>query len=97
MPAQVRTNPKTVLFCPDALDDIDAVNLWTRIYDQEHDRACAQLGIRDEGPAVTMLGANEWEPISASIPPTNRCVDVAAEFGIEDRLHRCGIRERAGV
>jgi hypothetical protein len=35
------TNPKTILHCPDVLDDVDVLNLWTRLHDEERDRACA--------------------------------------------------------
>ncbi len=56
----VRTNPKTVVWCADQLDDIDALNLWTRMHDREHDKACAQFGIKNEPPPAIVVGDNQW-------------------------------------
>lgn len=57
---RVRTNPKTILFCPAALDATDTLNLWTRLHDRERDRARGQLGIRDEAPPQLNLCHNDW-------------------------------------
>ena len=50
---QVKTNAKTVLYCPAQLDAIDALNLWTRIQDRELERGRAQFGMPvEEPPAI---------------------------------------------
>ena len=56
----VQTNPKTVMFCPDALDDVAAANVWTRIYEQEKQRACNQIGIKDEVDLKVNFDHNVW-------------------------------------
>lgn len=57
---QVRTNPKTVLHCPDVLDDTEAINLWTRLYDRERDKACRQFGIARQSPPQITFSENVW-------------------------------------
>lgn len=54
------TNPKTILHCPDTLDDVDLMNLWTRMQDRERDKAQAQFGIKKEGPPEINLCKNDW-------------------------------------
>ena len=56
----VRTNAKTVLYSPDLLDSIDALNLWTEITDREQTRACAQFDIPEESPPALWIGDNQW-------------------------------------
>ena len=38
---QARTNPKTILWSPDVLDDVDAMNLWSSVHEQEYEKARA--------------------------------------------------------
>ena len=79
---RVHTNPKTVLFCPDRLDDVDALNLWTRVYDQEQEKACRQLGISAEPPPQISFDNNVWGSyrFDSSYDST---VDIAAEFSAD--------------
>lgn len=55
----VRTNPKTVVWAPDRLDEVDAINLWTELHDRERERSQAQFGIR-EGPPQLVVAHNQW-------------------------------------
>ena len=79
---QVRTNPKTMLFCSDRIDEVDALNLWTRVYDQEKEKACQQLGIAEEPPPQISFDNNVWGGIrfESSYEST---VEVAAEFNAD--------------
>ena len=54
------TNPKTVVFAPNQIDHIDALNLWTRLHDRERDRARAQIGMKDEAPPLVCMSQNVW-------------------------------------
>lgn len=56
----VLTNPKTILWCPDVLDDVDALNLWTRVQDQESAKARQQLGMPEEAPPAICLHKTCW-------------------------------------
>lgn len=78
----IRTNPKTVLFCPDKLDDVDAMNLWTRAYDQEHQKACTQFGVREQLPPSVTFGENVWQNFRFESTYEN-VVNVAGEFGAD--------------
>ncbi len=76
------TNPKTVLFSPARLDEVDAINLWTRVYDQEYARACEQFGVKDEGPPRVGIHQEAWQEIDfdSTFDPA---IDIAAEVGAE--------------
>lgn len=58
--SQVATVPKTVLFHPGAIDDLEAVNLWTAVQDQEQRKAQAQLGIARHPRPTPILTHNAW-------------------------------------
>jgi len=77
---KVTTNPKTILHCPDRLEDVDALNLWTRIQDRELERGQAQFGIpREEPPAIT-FSHNVWKDVHFDTTYED-VVQVASEFG----------------
>jgi hypothetical protein len=78
----VRTNPKTILWSPDVLDETDALNLWTRVFDREKEKACRQLGIPDEGPPAVVFSENVWRGIRFD-STYEEVIDVAAEFGAD--------------
>jgi len=79
---KVMTNPKTILYSSEKMDDTDALNLWTRLQDQEHDKACAQFGIRDEEPPAIVLSKNVWTDFEFDTT-YNDVLDIAAEFGAD--------------
>lgn len=76
---QVATNPKTILHCSDRIDDVDALNLWTRLQDREQARSQAQFGIPDEGPPAIVFSHNVWRNIRFD-STYEEVVDVASEF-----------------
>lgn len=78
----VTTNPKTVLFCPDKLDHTDALNLWTRVFDQEHDKALRQFNIRKDDPPEIMFGHNVWQDFHFD-KTYEQVVDEVADFGAD--------------
>jgi len=57
---QVITNPKTVLFAPAPVDDIEAINLWTAVHDQEQSKAEAQFGITHNPKPMPVISHNAW-------------------------------------
>lgn len=75
----VRTNPKTVLYSPDQLDDVEALNLWTRIHDQERDKARKQFGLQEEEPPLINFHTDVWvgQDFATSY---EHMLDVAEEF-----------------
>jgi len=79
------TNPKTILFSPDRLDDVDAMNLWTRLVDAENAKARRQFGIRrepaDDPPAI-VFSENHWRGFRLE-GSYDRVLDAAAELGGE--------------
>lgn len=79
---KVRTNPKTVLYCADVLSDLDAMNLWTRIHDDERDRARAQFNIPQESPPAVIFSENQWRNFHFSSSYEN-VIDTASEFGAD--------------
>lgn len=79
---QVRTNPKTILHCPDVLDDLDALNLWTRIHDREAARAAACLEFPADGPPGIVFSQNHWRDFDFA-RSYDHVVEVAAEFGAD--------------
>ncbi|MEI6084101.1 MAG: hypothetical protein WCS70_07340 [Verrucomicrobiota bacterium] len=78
----VRTNPKTIVWSPDRLDETDALNLWTRLHDREHDRACAQFQMRAELPPQIVISHNAW--VNFRFASTYEdTLGVAAELGAD--------------
>lgn len=77
---KVATNPKTILHCPDRLDDVDALNLWTRIQDRELERGQAQFGIPQEEPPAITFSLNVWKNVNFDTT-YEEVIDVASEFG----------------
>ncbi len=78
----VKTNPKTILYSPDRLDDVDALNLWTRLQDREHDRACRQFGIRPQGAPPVVFSENVWHGMRFDTT-YEHVLEVADEFGAD--------------
>lgn len=78
----VKTNPKTILHCPDQLDDVDAINLWTRVYDDEKEKACRQFGIEDDGPPRVSWHHEIWHGIDFNSSFEDG-IEGAAEIGAE--------------
>ncbi len=79
-----RTNPKSVMFAPKAVaNDVDAANLWTRLYDREQIRSRKALGIRlDEDPPRVMLSENHWVRFHPD-HSYDKALETAAEFGVD--------------
>lgn len=78
-----QTNPKTVMFCKGPVDDVDALNMWTRVYDQEQVRARQDLGItQDEDPPFLMMAQNTWVKYHPD-RSYEHTLDVASEFGMD--------------
>jgi hypothetical protein len=77
---KVATNPKTILHCPDQLDDVDALNLWTRLQDRELERGQAQFGIAKEDPPAITFSLNVWRNVNFDTT-YEEVIDVASEFG----------------
>lgn len=77
---KVATNPKTILHCPDRLDDVDALNLWTRLQDRELERGQAQFGIPKEDPPGITFSLNVWRNVNFDTT-YEEVIDVASEFG----------------
>lgn len=76
------TNPKTVLYCPDKLDDVDALNLWTRVHDLEARKALDQFGVKEEQPPQVQLALNLWQGIKFDTA-YEELIDRAAQFGAD--------------
>ena len=77
---KVTTNPKTILHCPDQLDAVDALNLWTWIQDRELERGQAQFGIPKEEPPGITFSLNVWKNVNFDTT-YEEVIDVASEFG----------------
>ena len=77
---KVMTNPKTILHCPDQLDHTDALNLWTRLQDQELNNNQAQFGIPAEEPPGITFPHNVWRKVNFDTT-YEQVIDVASEFG----------------
>lgn len=56
---QFSTVPKKILLNTDAKSTIDQQNLWTWIFDEVHERARAEFGLREE-PMTPRLAQNYW-------------------------------------
>ena len=81
---RVATNSKTILHCPDRLDDTDALNLWTRIQDLEHEKARRQFDLPAEAPpAVAMsIGETCWQDFHFDTS-YDTVLETAIEFGAD--------------
>lgn len=79
---KVMTNPKTILHCPDVLDDVDALNLWTAVHDRDRDMARRQFDIPEEEPPRLIMSENAWFDFhfDHTYDPT---LELAAEFGMD--------------
>jgi hypothetical protein len=77
-----QTNPKTVLWSPDVLDPVDALNLWTRAYDQEYEKARAQFDMKPEEPQAIVFTEQVWRNFRFDTT-YEQPIDVAAEFGAD--------------
>jgi len=76
-----RTNPKTVLWSADVLDDVDAMNLWTSVHEQEYEKSAA---IRDEaGRAAAIVFHRTNLARVASNTTYETPAEVAGEFGAD--------------
>jgi len=78
----VCTNPKTILWSPAVLDDIDALNLWTRISDCEQEKACRQFNIPPEEPPAVIFAENVWQGIRFD-SSYEEMLAVAGEFAAD--------------
>jgi len=78
----VRTNPKTLLWCPDVLDDVDALNVWLEVNEREGERARTQFGIPDEESPAIVFAENVWKGIQFNTT-YEKVVEVASEFGAD--------------
>jgi hypothetical protein len=78
----VRTNPKTIAFCPDRLDDTDALNLWTAFQDRDRDMGRAQFGIPEEEPPRLSLSQNVWHDFHFDTTYED-ALAIAGEFGMD--------------
>ncbi|NWF65667.1 MAG: hypothetical protein HXY38_15335 [Chloroflexi bacterium] len=77
-----RTNPKTILWSPDQLTDVDALNLWTRVQDQEQAKAIRQFDLPPEPAPPVILAHNAW--VNVRFDSTyERVLEVAGEFGAD--------------
>ena len=76
------TNPKTVLFSPAQLDEVDAINLWTRVFDREHEKACEQFGIEQDPPPRVGLHHEVWGAFDFD-EEFEDSIELAAELGAE--------------
>lgn len=76
------TNPKTILWCPDVIDDTDALNLWTRVLDQEHEKSRRQFALEPEGPPAIVFSHNVWTNMRFD-STYEHVIDVACEFGAD--------------
>lgn len=78
-----RTNPKTVLYCPDVLDDVQMLNLWTHVHDAEMAKARRQFGMpAEEAPAPLVTSHNAWQGIDFATAYED-AIEHAAEFGAD--------------
>lgn len=77
---KVVTNPKTILHGPDRLDDVDALNFWTRLQDRDLERGQAQFGIPKEEPPAITFSHNVWMNVNFDTTYED-VIAVASEFG----------------
>ncbi|MDL5050348.1 hypothetical protein QQ054_30560 [Oscillatoria amoena NRMC-F 0135] len=76
------TNPKTILFCADDLDDVTAANVWTRVFDQEKTKARAQFGMKEEEDVKVNFDQNNWVGFHFDTS-YEKLLETAAEFDAE--------------
>lgn len=76
---RIQTNPKTILFSPEEIDDVDAINLWTRVQDAEARKAREQFGLPVEAPPAVVMSKNAWRGVDFNTTYEN-LLEVAAEF-----------------
>jgi hypothetical protein len=79
---RVSTNPKTILHCPDRLDAVDALNLWTALQDRDRDMARKQFGIPAEEPPRLTLGEPHWNGFHFDTT-YEEALDVGEAFGLD--------------
>lgn len=79
---QVSTNPKTILYCSDVLDNTDALNLWTALQDRDREMSRQQFGIPEEEPARLTLSENVWRGFHFDTT-YEHVLNIAEEFGME--------------
>lgn len=78
----VRTNAKSILWCADVLDEIDALNLWTQVHEREAARARVQFDMPEEAPPAIVFSDNRWNDLDFDTS-YERAVEIAAEFGAD--------------
>ncbi len=78
----IRTNPKSILYCPDVIDDIDALNLWTRVHDREDEKARRQFDMPQDAPPAVVVSHNQWTGFRFD-ESYEQTVAVASEFGAD--------------
>jgi len=76
------TNPKTILFCPDVLDHTDALNLWTRLQDQDSKMSRDAFGIKEEEPPAIGIFENHWVDFKFETSYEN-LLAVGEELGVD--------------
>lgn len=77
------TNPKTVLFSPDRLDNVDLMNLWTRAHDRERDKARQQFNIQKDGPPEISICKNVWVKIKFD-QSYQDVIDLASQLNVDN-------------
>lgn len=85
----VRTNPKTIVWSPDVLDDVAALNLWTRVQDQEQAKAQRQFGITRDLPPQIVMAHNWWRDFhfrDSYDDLLDRAADLGAEYFFIDPI-----------
>ena len=78
----VRTNPKTIAFCPDRLSETDACNLWTALTDRDRTLAARQFGIAGDGPPQIVFSHNQWRDFHFD-RTYEEVITAAADFGAD--------------
>jgi len=79
---QICTTPKTILWSPEVLDDTDALNLWTRVVDQERIKAQQQFALDTNEPPAIIFSQNHWRDFHFD-HSYEQVVEVAAEFAAD--------------
>ncbi|MCX6983842.1 MAG: hypothetical protein NT118_03680, partial [Lentisphaerae bacterium] len=70
------------LWSPDRIDDTDAVNLWTRLQDQEQEKACRQFDVPIEPYPAIIFEQNDWRNMRFA-HTYEKMIETAAEFGAD--------------
>jgi len=79
---KVQTNPKTILFSPEEIDDVDAINLWTRVQDAESQKARQQFNLPEEAPPAIVVSKTAWSGVHFDTTYESM-VEIAGEFGAD--------------